>query len=246
MTLKPTLSICVLHYQNNKLTSECMDSIDQQELPCHAEKIIVDNGSCTPFYTSRKDWKVKRFEKNNGNIGGQNRCFQVAKTNKVLFVSNDVTLMPDCIFSLVTCLSIDYGQYMPKVFKPNGDIDSYGIEWKWPGYGMNKKVSTSPSICPSIIYLMRKDLWESVGGFDENLISSHEDIDMGLLLSKMGYRQELCHIAKAIHIGNATLKDTLAKPKEVFRNARKRVIKKHYSGWDRAVRLFVLKTIGGI
>lgn len=227
------LSITVLHFQNNKLTNECCDSIDMQELPMEHEKVVVDNGSSSPF-PRRKGWKVVRLKKNVGHIQGQNECFKAANYNFVLFVSNDVRLLQGCVTSLYYW-HLHLGQVMPYIANEN----SKGLKYVWPGYAFTTK--RNKWICPSIVYMMEKSTWHAVGGFDPYLGNSQEDVDMGLRLKKCGIRSKCVKDAVAIHLGNQTLKHTLKDHSLEFYKSRQRLIRKHYFGVDRWLRLSTMK-----
>ncbi|MBU2052557.1 glycosyltransferase [Patescibacteria group bacterium] len=219
------------------MTKRCCESIGLEG----DERIVIDNGSTKPF-PKLKGWKVIRLPKNRGNIGGQNACFENASYDYVLFVSNDVVFLPDSI-----CYLEMYGslrQVMPEIHNQDGSIQTQLLTWSWPGYGHSYEFGY---ICPSIVYLMPKKLWKLAGGFDESLSSSHEDIDMGIRLRKLGFKEPfLMEGAKVIHLGNATLSSTLSNHRKVFHEARLKVVNKHYKGLDRSLRVSAINLIDSI
>ena len=239
------LTIAVLHYNRWDLTKDCLASIDTQEIPCTYEKVLVDNGSDHALPEPLPGWRIVRSEPNRGNIGGQNLCFEHAKGTWVLFVANDVRLQPRCIRGIWNSTIQVFpfaAQIQPALFTPTGEIDQTGMSWRWPGYGISRKANQSGfvQIIPSSCYFMRRDTWKNVGGFDETLLSSHEDVDMGLRLVGEKVVRTNSH---AIHLGNATLKYTLSNHRQVFHDARLRVIRKHYRGlnyWSRYLAIQLL------
>ena len=240
------LTIAVLHYQNEVLTKGCIQSINRQVIPVQHEKIVIDNGSTKPF-PAIPSWKIYRMKNNYGNIGGQNVCFEYAQGDLVLFVSNDVRVHAHCIERMLAAFVHEgTGQVMPKLYQTNGHVDTCGMNFKWPGYGLSIRKGNRMNIAPSIIYLMAKHVWETVGGFDESLESSHEDVDMGLRLSRMGQKPVVCGEAEAIHLGNQTLKHTLSDHRKVFHQARVKVINKHYGGLDWLTRRVVVGFLDGV
>lgn len=250
----PSLSITVLHYNNDALTTECCDSVDQQEIPVEHEKVVVDNGSTTPF-PPRDGWRVVRLEKNRGNIGGQNACFEHAEGKWILFVANDVRIHKHCIRRLWNTSQENgaLGQLQPLLLGVQESIDHSGMHWRWPGYGRRIQkhkncwtdmdgmqfceATEKIAIVPSTCYLLRKDILKDYGGFDEQLRSSHEDVDMGLRLRLLGFVNMVRYDATATHLGNATLKHTIRNPSANFHHDRRYVIRKHYWGLDRWLRL---------
>lgn len=235
------LSIAVLHYNNNHLTDECVKSVDRQYIPVKHEKIIIDNGSSSPT-PLREGWRIVRVDKNCGNIGGQNACFAASKYSNVLFVSNDVRFMPGCIAKMIYDFN-ENTQLMPEIRKPNGEIDSLGLEFKWPGYGSNIKKhyiikEYGMDAIPSITYMMSKEVFKFVRGFDKTFVSSHEDLDMGFRLRKMGFELKLSS-GRAVHLGNQTLGKMPYYNRKLIAEARKKFIDKHYSGINRFIRRFL-------
>ena len=233
------LSITVLHFNRWDLTKDCLASIDAQEIPCTYEKVLVDNGSLEPLPALPDGWQVVGYKENLGHIVGQNRCFESARGEWVLFVANDVRLQPNCIRGLWNSTVQTFphaAQIQPALFTPMGEIDQTGMFWKWPGYGISRKLNQAGyvPIVPSSCYLMRKTVWKEVGGFDERLKTSHEDVDMGLRL----YGDKIVRTnSHATHLGNATLRHQPSHTRAAFHRDRVYVIQKHYRGADRALRL---------
>jgi len=197
------------------------------------------------FFSKYKNgsYYIEYIDVNCGNIGGQNWCFKYARGKWVLFVSNDVLLLSPCI-QVMLDFAYNYksaGQIMPTILKPDFSVDSTGLLWKWPGYAKNRtEMGTSRiNIVPSITYLMKKAVW-NYHNFREDLKSSHEDIDMGLRLCKRDYKLFVIGSAFAVHMGNQTLSKTIINPKQLFHRARLKIVRSHYKGFDRWLRLTVL------
>ena len=228
-----SLSICVLTYNGESLINECLASIDRQQIPqeTRIEKVIVDNGSFLPV-AAPIGWRVHRLEQNRGNIGGQNACFEAATHDWILFVANDVRMTFDFLTDLWRERSEWHHILQPLLMTPRGFVDNHGLRWVWPGYGFSERSVTGFSwgidAFTSSCYLMHRWIWESLNGFDETLGSSHEDVDFSLRAAQLKIRVKRCYGARAIHLGNATLKHTMVNPRKIFHHARLKVIRKHY------------------
>ena len=227
------LSICVLHFNRWDLTKDCLASIDAQEIPCSHEKILVDNGSTADRYHGVSgDWRLVRYEENRGHIVGQNRCFASAQGEWVLFVANDVRLMPGCIQTLWMCLRPRIIKF-PSLYTLNRQPDNRGMQWIWPGYGVSNWHEWEPFGFNGSCYLMEKREWEKAGRFDEQLVTSHEDIDLSLRLRQLGVEMYACmNNAVALHLGNATLRHQPSHNRAAFHRDRLYVLRKHYRGLD--------------
>lgn len=229
-----SLSVIVLTYNGYDLLPDCLKSIGE----IGDERIVVDNGSHAQWWIQEiaqaHRFEVRRIEENVGNIGGINKCFEFASNDTVLFVSDDVRFLrgkPN-----IKKLSHPIAQIMPIVRNPDLTLQTTGLSWIWPGYGVSKLMPW-PSIIPSICFLMQKCIWKGIGKFDENLISSHEDVDMGLRLLDANFLNKVQKSWEVIHLANSTLSKTLTNHSKRFHESRRMVIKKHYSGIDRAMRL---------
>ena len=261
------LSICVLTFnQHQKLLKDCLESIYAQDIPCEHEILVVDNGADVPVEVSPLSiqYRLIRIEKNGGNIFGQNACFENARGEWVLFVADDVRLKKDCIKKLWDSKDekLNVGQIQPRLWLSNGYIiDNNGGVFLWPGYGFSytwydsfsgepkglEQIPPFPfsrkGFVTSTCYLMKKEIFEEIGEFDETLGSSHEDVDMGLRLRNGGYKLYTNRSANATHLGNQTLKHTLSNHSERFHKSRVMVVKKHYKGIDKWTRLITIQLI---
>lgn len=254
------LSICVLTYNQPSLLDSCLKSIDKDD---RLECIVIDNASPDPDLTKQiahaHGWEVRRSEVQRGNIGGQNLCFELTDSKFVLFISDDVIIKNFEFFMTKLVSAADmlpqWGQVMPPITEHSLVRQIYGMDWRWPGYG--KSLITDARfereirrygvlqvpIVPSICYLMKRSAWEEVGGFDEELGTSHEDVDMGIRLAQEGYGCYVALTSMIEHKCNGTLRETILNPSQKFQEARLKVIRKHYRGVDRWARLLAVRLV---
>jgi GT2 family glycosyltransferase len=77
--------------------------------------------------------------------------------------------------------------------------------------------------------MMRKEVYEKVGGFDEQFFMYGEDLDLCYRIQKAGFKVFYVHNAKIIHYkGESTKRSSLDETK-VFYNAMHLFVKKHFS-----------------
>ena len=244
----PDLTIAVLHYNRWDLTKDCIASIDSQDIPCTYEKLLVDNGSKIPvtIHQLPSEWKLFRAESNNGHITGQNLCFEQAQGEWVLFVANDVRFLPSSIHNLwLKKRDISH----PTLWNVHRELDNRGLLWVWPGYGVSTECDRPGNLLYSFTgscYLMHKNIWNIVGKLDEFLRTSHEDIDFSIRAERMGLVITGIRDSHAIHLGNATLKHQPSHNRSAFHKDRVYVIKKHYRGVGRFLRLTVVTLLDAI
>ncbi len=252
-----SLTVAVLTYNRwQELLPKCLNSITAQQFqgtheePLLVEYLVVDNHADIPVEATHP-WRVIRLPRNVGNIGGQNACFKAATGDRVLFVSDDVRLAPDCIRQMLGWRNSQVG---PTILNPDGTIQAIGGLIRWPGYGINcrrprplrgaalpNQREVNCDYVPSIVYLMDKALWEKVGRFDEEFPMAYEDVDMGLRLTRRG-NKPLCGIGEAYHQANSTLQYTF-NDRWRFHVGRIRLLNKHYRSLDRVLRLLAVNSL---
>ncbi len=244
------ISIAVLTYNGYELVPDCLNSIGE----LGDKRFLVDNGSDDSHRIFNENIWGRSFsyhftKRNAGNIGGINHAFEIAalfyeENDWLLFVSDDVrfhsgfpAIVKDNTVAVV----------MPVVLNKDLSVQTTGLRWVWPGFGLSEKETSGRevAIVPSICFMMRVSVWKELGDFDESLISSHEDVDMGLRLAKAGYKCHLDGSWEVIHLANQTLSKTLKNPSKRFHESRRMVIKKHYKGIDRWSRLAAESMIYG-
>ncbi len=250
------LTIAVLTYQGAALLPACLTSLNHQRRPfASVDFLVLDNGS-TPAASpqdvhAEQGVRLVRREYNLGNIGGMDACFQEALGEWVLFLANDVRLQEDCLVHLWESRRWN-GVVQPVLYQPDGHIDNVGLTWHWPGYGrrvrqLGKPPHTTQAFAATC-FLMRRELYHTIGGFDTRLGISHEDIDFSLRLRALGGTTGYVPTARATHLMGQTIgrvegARSLAPD---YHQARMRVLTKHYPGWRGHLRRRVVTLLDGL
>ncbi|MGD8778209.1 MAG: glycosyltransferase family 2 protein [Ignavibacteria bacterium] len=81
-------------------------------------------------------------------------------------------------------------------------------------------------------FLIRKELFERLGGYDERFFVYYEDLDFSLRASKIGFRSYYLHSAKVYHKGGGTSEQV--KADRLFYNIRSKAFfaKKHFKAFS--------------
>jgi N-acetylglucosaminyl-diphospho-decaprenol L-rhamnosyltransferase len=79
--------------------------------------------------------------------------------------------------------------------------------------------------------LVRREAFESVGGFDEGFFMYFEDVDLGHRLSKEGYRNRYEPAATVTHVGAHTTARTPASMTRAHHVSAGRFVARKYVGW---------------
>jgi len=211
------VSIVVLTHNRKDCVLDCIRSIMALRHSKY-EVIVVDNGSTDR--TSEEiahlfpTVKVVRSEINLGAAKGRNIGCQHAKYRLIMFVDDDVVLDQDVLNYLVTGMQYypNVGVVAPKSFEYNNPsrlvsngCDINRISGRIRGEllrnakgGLVKpffEVHTVSSAC----ILVRKDVYEMVGGFDELFNIVYDDVDFCLRVKEAGFRVLVASKAKIWH-----------------------------------------------
>jgi len=201
---EPIVSIITLTFNKAAFTYQHLESIlAHTDVPY--ELIIVDKGSTdeTTYLLDRvENVTIIKNDENSGFIKGCNQGANKAKGKYLLFLNNDVIVTPGWLSNLVKTIE-NYpkcGAVGCKLIWHNGRLQEAGsIIWSDGsalGYGqgdnpMRPEYSYLREVdyCSGACLLVRKDLFQSLGGFDERYIPAcYEDSDLCLGIWGLGYK----------------------------------------------------------
>ena len=97
------------------------------------------------------------------------------------------------------------------------------------GYGGWKRDSERDvDIVTGCFFLIKRELWQRLGGFAPEFFMYGEDADLCLRARKLGFRPAITPTATIVHYGGATEQDTIRKNERLLA-AKSLLIKKYYS-----------------
>lgn len=212
-----TLSIIVLAYKSAATIDRCLDALT----PLDAEIILADNGSGDlDFETLKAKYPEVRFlpfMENLGFAAGNNRAAEIATGEWLGFINPDAfadsgwyDAMTAAIrawpyTAIFTSLQIDAGD--PTRLDGAGDgLTFFGFPYR-AGFGqplpahLSGKSVFSPC---GAAFVVRRDLFQRLGGFDERFFCYCEDADLGARARLLGHNCRLVPEARVAHIGSAS------------------------------------------
>jgi GT2 family glycosyltransferase len=263
---KPVYAI-VLNWNNYSDTRECIESIRSSSYPI-AQIVLVDNASSdSSMGQLRRDYAydatlhIIQNEHNYGFARGMNVGIRYAlaqDAEHVFLLNNDATVDRRCIETLVVSLEGDAaaGIAGPRIFY-HADRDRI---WQGSGYfsliktgvvnpeknrlqtssaGGIQKIQKA-SFLTGCAMLIKSQVFEKVGLFDEDFFFYGEDVDFCLRVTRAGFELLYVPQAKSWHkIGNVARDRT--SPFVMYHLARSRllVLRKNFSKAYLAYGLFV-------
>lgn len=225
---KITVSVIIVHYNTPELLQDCINSIRQYTKDIHYEIIVVDNNSSLkPNLEGATDLQVIENEKNLGFAKANNKGAVLAK-GQFLFLLNSDTVLHDnliyeCWFQFKNTRKT--GALGPQLLNEDGSIQYYGsILGRQQYKGVEARNVTFLS---GAALMISKELYLSIGGFDEHYFFYNEDIDLCKTLRAKGY--DLVYLPKAqlTHFGGKSTIKNPALKKQAYKSSWY-FFKKHY------------------
>jgi hypothetical protein len=186
------------------------------------ETIVVDNGSTDGSVEFVREQyplvRVVALDTNQGFAGGNNAGAAVARGRDLVFLNNDTQVQPGWLSAL--CAGVNEAEgfllttsrvvYMhaPTILDSAGDgvFRCGGAFKRYHGAPANSATESCEvfAVCGAAC-LVRRSVFEELGGFDEDFFASHEDVDLSYRARLRGYHCRYVSGAVVRHRGSATL-----------------------------------------
>ncbi len=203
----PTVSVIVLNYNGSAFLHDCLQSVLSSDYPAF-ELILVDNGSSDQSVALArsyfgKDPRLRIFENssNQGYSGGNNRGIAISRGQYLVFLNNDTEVTADWLKQLVSVIAADpsVGACQSKLLLSDSRnrLDEAGANLTPMGFLYHERFhdiddSRKDSLTEILsvkgaCFIVRREIVDSIGGFDENMIYS-EDTELCWRIWLAGYR----------------------------------------------------------
>lgn len=216
-----TVRVIVLNWNGQRWLDRCLAALHAQtRMP--DEIVVVDNASSDNSVEHlRVTWpqvRVRSLPANAGFAAGNNRGADDAGTEALVFLNNDTEVEPGWLDALVRAAEADPQRGLVTsrvVYLDRPDIiDSAGDGYLRCGGGF-KHAHGQPSALSAAsrsvfgacgaAFLIRRTLWEGLGGFDEAFFMVYEDVDLSYRARLLG--ADVWYAADAVvrHAGSASM-----------------------------------------
>lgn len=242
--VKPMVSIVIATRDRKDLLQGCIESITGKTSYRDYEIIVVDNGSqeresleYLKDLKKRMKVKVVRDDRDFNFSRLNNLGVREASGDYVLLLNNDIEVeSADWLAEMVALvIQSGVGCVGARLWYPNGKLQHGGVILGLGGYaahahrGMPRgyygylnraSLTHTMSAVTGACLLVRKSLYEEVGGFDEeDLAIGYNDVDFCLKVRAKGYRNLICAEADLTHHESASRGEDLSGEKLLrFRN----------------------------
>jgi len=215
------LTIQIVNFKSRRYLEKCLFSI-RENLPAGIEaEILLVNNDEAPLDEIAAGWKDisnLRIHEIGENIGfgrAHNAGFRNSRGEYVLFLNPDTKILPGALQALLETLERDQMISIvgPLLIDAGGKIqaDCFG-DRRTPLSTIRKKIyeqNEQPAGADGEIFatdwisggamLVRRDVFEKIGGFDEKFFMYFEDVDLCLRAKKQDYKVAVCPAARVFH-----------------------------------------------
>ncbi len=220
-TASVAVRIVVLNWNGRQWLEGCLDALRRQE-GCSFEVLLVDNASTdgsVAFVRERfPECHVLVLDTNLGFATGNNAGARGATAPYLVFLNNDTLVQPGWLAALLRAAEGDrhvglvtsHIVYMdrPEVVDSAGDgyLRCGGGFKRGHGQSIDRAAGDREvfGACGAA-FLIRRELFERLGGFDEDYFMVYEDVDLSYRARLAGSRIVLASGALVRHAGSASL-----------------------------------------
>jgi GT2 family glycosyltransferase len=225
---QPSVTIIIPTRDNIDLLECCVESISQKTTYSNYNILIIDNGS-----KENGTLKSLQNLKNNKNISVicmditfnystlNNLAAKNTSSDLLCFLNDDTEIIsPDWLEEMTSFANQeDIGVVGARLWYPDGRLQHAGVvtgihgisdhiyrylERGNSGYYGRAVLHQSYSAVTGACMVVRRDVFEQVGGFDETLAVTLNDIDLCLKVRSIGYRNVWTPYAEVIHHESAS------------------------------------------
>ena len=232
----PKVSIVICTRDRADLLAACVDSISERSSYTNYEVLIVDNGSVEEATFRLLErlpsdrFRVLRDESPFNFSALNNRAVRAALGELVCLLNNDtVVITADWIEEMLSfAVSPGVGAVGARLWYPSGGLQHGGVilgpvhvvhhahrhlRRGELGYFGRAVIHQSFSAVTGAALMIRKSIYDEVGGLDETLPVTFNDIDFCLRVHNAGYRNVWTPFAEMIHHECATRGDDVSSEK---------------------------------
>jgi glycosyltransferase involved in cell wall biosynthesis len=235
---RPIVSIVIPTRDRASCLQKCLDSIFEKTDYRNYEVIVLDNESheaeTLEFLTAlekRERVRVERIEGAFNYSRLNNRGVELSRGSFIALLNNDVEVINDDWLSEMVsrALRSEVGMVGARLWYPNGTIQHAGVILgaggiaghahvglrREHGYFGRADLAQNFSAVTAACALVRREVYLQLGGFDENLAVTFNDIDFCLRLREAGYRIVWTPHAELIHHESASRGFDDSTPKQI-------------------------------
>lgn len=223
---EPKVTIIIPTKNNKTILKRCIDSLENNTNYKNFEIIIIDNDSTdkkTLDYYASLDYNIISY-KDNFNFSKMNNLgAKKAQGDYILCLNDDTKAIdPNWLTEMVSiCQQNDVGIVGAKLLHSNGTIQHAGVVFLKSGSGFHTfenilennmgffnmhNVIRNFSAVTGACLLIKKSIFDKIGGYGDNFDLFYGDADLCLKTIKAGFHVVYTPFARLLHEGSTTIK----------------------------------------
>jgi N-acetylglucosaminyl-diphospho-decaprenol L-rhamnosyltransferase len=268
------VSIILVNYNGLNFLNECLTSIEQFVNNVNSEVIVVDNFSADGSAKSIKDnFSSIILICSDSNLGfskANNLAVKHSHGEHLLFLNTDTILTENTpqILSDYLIQAKDVGMVSPRIIFRDGsyqlscgklpnlateflDKIRYGLDRKWHhifGNLYNKQYSSIQEVgwLTGACLMIRRDVFEQIGGFDESFFMYFEDKDICKRVREAGWKVVYYPKTSLIHLLGGSSEGVKKSVNTYYRDSQLYYYQKHLGKFQTAILKFYLRLSGKV
>jgi GT2 family glycosyltransferase len=215
------LAVVVVNWNGGDRLPHCLESLLASEPP-PAEIMVVDNASSDGSAVRAAELEGVRILDAGANLGfaaGANAGATATSAPLILFMNPDVRLEPNAPATLVALLGAEerVGVVGPEVRNPDGTLQNRGLVIDPTGHPTGA-TSDDLFFVSGCALVVRRELFEKLGGFDDDYFMFAEDLDLCWRAQLLGWTVKVVPSAVVFHEGGASLSGGYLRSGELHTN----------------------------
>jgi GT2 family glycosyltransferase len=225
-----SVTAIVVAFDSAHALPECLGALRAVEVPV----IVVDNASTdeTVAVAEGQGARVIRNARNEGYGRANNIGARAAESEFILVVNPDVIVEPGAVASLLDAAQRypDAGFFAPQIVEPSGRVffQPHSLLASYLTNPTGKLALPEGEACAPFFsgacFLIRRDLFLSLGGFDKNIFLFYEDDDLCRRVADAG--SALIYVPQAV-VRHGRGRSSTPKPGRIFTS-------RWHQAWSRA------------
>ncbi|MFZ5366155.1 MAG: glycosyltransferase family 2 protein [Patescibacteria group bacterium] len=235
------VSLLILSWNTKNLLRDCLASLRLSKFQPEIIVVDNASTDSSLEMVQKEFPEVKLIKNkiNLGFAKGNNQAFRQAQGEVIMLLNSDTLVQKGAIEKLATSLmnqSEEIAAVSPLLLNEDGSVQRDPCYLKFPSplfaifyynkFFKNLALRLFPFVLfsalkfekplqvdqlPAAAMMIRKKVWEKVGGFDENFPIYFNDVDLCFRLKKLGYKLMLIPDAKIIHFGRKSIEPVIRK-----------------------------------
>lgn len=265
----PRVSILVISYNTKAMTLDCLRSLEAETRVPHEVIVVDNNSPDGSAAAIAEAFPHRRLIASPDNLGfarGNNVAAEEAKGDYILLLNPDTVVLDRAVDRLVAfadanpaagiwggrTLNADMSLNPMSAF---GDLTLWGLFCRATGLavafprsslfnpdemgGWDRSTPRDVDVVQGSFFLIRRDLWRRMGGFDLSFVMYGEESDLCRRARAAGARPRMTPEATIIHYAGQSSRKRSDKEILVF-TAKATMIRRHFPAWQQPLARFLL------